>query len=234
MAIVLRQIKGSQLTHTELDNNFVELRDGLHLKAPKEPGNGIKLGPNGSAAFGWHDLLGSLDVHENDPTAPAREILIGGIKQHAYSEGQEAQVSFHIPHDYLPGSDIYIHAHWCHNSNYVIGGSITWGFELTYAAGHGDGVFSPTITVVEIQAVPTIPLTHMICEAPVSIIGGSANLLDTSSIITDGLLFGTVYLDSNDIQVSQGLSPKVFLHQVDIHYQSTGIPTINRSPDFWA
>ena len=53
MAIITRAGKGSALTHAELDNNFVELRDIPDGKIfPKTKGIGIKLDTS-SPVFGW-------------------------------------------------------------------------------------------------------------------------------------------------------------------------------------
>jgi hypothetical protein len=229
-----RAEKGSALTHAEADENFTDLRDGVNAQVPKTKGAGIRIGPNGAESFGWHDLTGTVYVHDpTDPLAPECVPYIGGIRQYRFAVNDEAELIFHLPHDYAPGTDIYIHAHWSHDSTLVTGGSVTWGFELTYAKGHDQAAFTPTITIVEVQNASLVQRQHMICEAPASIAGGSANLLDTATIEVDGLVFGRVYLATNAITVSAGLVPSPFLHTVDIHYQSTGVPTKKRSPDFW-
>jgi heme-degrading monooxygenase HmoA len=50
---------------------------------------------------------------------------IGNIKQPHFAEGQDGFVSFHMPHDYVPGTEMFIHVHWSHNSTIVTGGSVT-------------------------------------------------------------------------------------------------------------
>jgi hypothetical protein len=202
---------------------------------PKASGYGIKVDSLGTPTFGWHDLLGNMFVPDYAAgTAPTRSSYVGGIVEDLYSVGDECQVRFHIPHDYVPGTNLYIHAHWSHNSALVTGGTITIGWELTYAKGHGTGTFSTPIVVVEQQSASTIQRRHMVLEAPISIPGGSANLLDTALLETDGMIFGRMYLVANEMTVSGGGVPGVFLHQADIHYQSTSMPTKNRAPSFWA
>ena len=73
----------------------------------------------------------------------------------------------------------------------------------------------------------------MIAEGGASVSGGSATQLDTDNLETDGLILGRMYVDSNDITVSGGGVPEPFIHFVDIHYQSTGVGTKQRAPDFW-
>jgi hypothetical protein len=229
-----RAAKGAALTHAEADENFTDLRDGVNAMVPKTKGEGIRLGPNGAETFGWHDIIGAVFVHDPaDPLAPDYATFVGGIKQYRFEVNDEAELLFHLPHDYTPGTDIYIHAHWSHDSALVTGGSVTWGFELTYAKGHNQAAFGPTITIVELQNASLVQRQHMVCEAPASISGGSASLLDTADIEADGLVFGRVYLATNAITVASGPVPSPFLHTVDIHYQSTAMPTKQRSPDFW-
>lgn len=230
MAVILRSEKGSELTHSELDQNFDDLRKGVGARVPKGRDDGIRI----EAAFGWHDLRGRLFVpDQTDPNAPVYSPFVGNIQQYLFVEDTEIQVGFHIPHDYVMGSDLFMHVHWSHNSSLVTGGSVTWGFELTYAKGHNQAAFTAPVLVTEVQTASTTALQHMVCEAPISISGGSANLLDTDDLEVDGLVFGRIYLVSNDLVVSSGLPPGVFLHESDLHYQSTNVATKNRTPDFW-
>ena len=129
MTITTRVTKGSSLTHSEMDVNFTDLRDGIGAKVPKTKGTGIKIGPNGGDAFGWHDLMGSINVYGLAGEA-SRVAYRGGIKALQFTEGDSAYIDFHMPHDYVPGTDIFIHVHWSHNSTLVTGGSCTFGFEI--------------------------------------------------------------------------------------------------------
>lgn len=234
MTITTRAGKGAELTHAELDENFTDLRDGIGAMVPKDRDAGIRVDSQGDPSYGWHDLRGRLFVPDySAPNAPTLATYIGGIEEHLLAVGDQMQVRHHIPHDYLMGSNLFIHAHWSHNAANVTGGSVTWGFELTYAKGHNQGAFGNPIIITEFQSASATQRQHMICEAPVSIPGGSANLLDTDAIEVDGLVFGRVYLVANNLTVSSGQVPDVFLHEVDIHYQSTNVATKQRAPDFW-
>lgn len=235
MAIVTRAAKGSPLTTAEMDNNFTELDehpDGLKMTA--QSGEGIKLDPS-SPQFGWHDLRAFLTRDTEAPgTFPPMNAFRGGIKQLQFTvtDTQSAFAAFHIPHDYVPGTDLFIHVHWCHNSATVTGGSVTWGFEASYAKGHQQEAFSSPILVPVTQAASTTQYFHMIAETALSVAGGSANQLDTSLIEVDGIVATRLFLDSNDITDSVA-QPDPFAFFVDLHYQSSGIPTLNRSPSFY-
>lgn len=236
MAITTRVGKGGALSHAELDTNFTDLRDGVALMVPAERGaTGILVDSLGTPDYGWNDLLGEVFVPDpTEPTAPSMVTYVSTIRQLRFDPNDEAQLRFHMPHDYAVGTDIFIHVHWSHTSGVVTGGSVTWGFELMYAKGHAEGVFgASSITVVELQAASLDARRHMVCEAAASIAGGAANLFDTADIEPDGLVLGRVFLVANNITVSSGPAPDVFLHAVDIHHRTTNVGTKNRSPDFW-
>lgn len=234
MAIVLRSVKGSALTHAEMDQNFIDLRDGVDLMVPRTQGKGLRTDSQGTPSYGWHDLLGTVFVPDPQAiNAPSYELYVGTLYQYQFAVNDEGQFVFHLPHDYVVGTDIYIHAHWSHNSTDVTGGQVTWGFQVTYAKGHDQASFSIPVSIVEVQEVSTTRYQHMVCEGPASIVGGSATLLNTNLLEPDGLIFGKVYLAANTMTVSQGGIPDPFLHTVDIHYQSAVIGTKSRSPDFW-
>lgn len=233
MSITIRAEKGSELSHAEMDTNFIELRDIPNGKTfPKTKGVGVLIDiadPN----YGWHDLFATTYIDETSLNPPTFEIYTGGIKEFQFSEGAEMLCRWHIPHDYAPGTDMFIHAHWSHNSSDVTGGSVTWGWEFTYSKGHNQGAFSPAKTVSVIQAASLTPYQHMVAETALSVSGGSVTQIDTDDIEPDGLILCRFYHDSNDITVSVGQPPNPFVHFIDLHYQSTGVPTKQRSPDFW-
>jgi hypothetical protein len=235
MPIVYRAVKGSRLTSAEGDENNRILLSGERLQVPKASGNGLRIGPDNDLTFGWHDLIGEMHVHHELPNAPESIIWSGGIRQYRYAVGDECCIQFHMPHDYVMGSDVYIHVHWSHDSTLVTGGNVTWAWELAYAKGHNQASFADsTITLAEVQAASTIRRQHMVCEAPLSITGGSANLFDSDDIEVDGLIIGRMYLAANNMTVSAGGAPEPFVHGIDVHYQSTGAPTKQRAPSFWA
>lgn len=231
MAIVTRAGKGSQLTHSEMDTNLTDLRDGVDLQVPKTQGTGLKVDSTGTPDFGWHDIngVGNVIGGVNDP---AISIYRDTLPEFQFAENNEVLFRFHLPHDYAMGTDIFIHIHWSHNSALVTGGSCTWAFESTYAKGHQQSAFGATGTVSAIQAASTTQYQHMVAETSMSVSGGSATQFDTNNLEVDGVILTRMYLDSNDI-TSSGAIPNPFVHFVDLHYQSTGVPTKQRSPDFW-
>lgn len=231
MAIITRDSKGAPLTHTEMDTNLTELEQHPEgLRMPAEAGVGVKLGT--PQTYGWHDLRAFLA--KDEAAGPIQAPFRGGIKtlQYTAEQTQSAYTSFHIPHDYLPGSDLFVHVHWVCDSATITSGSVTWGFEATYAKGHQQEAFSLPIVVPVTQDASSIQYYHMVAETALSVAGGSGNQLDSNDIEVDGIVAVRLYLDSNDI-VDSVAQPDPFVFFVDLHYQSTQMPTINKSPSFY-
>lgn len=234
MAITLRSVKGSALTHAELDTNFTDLRDGVNLMVPKTAGSGIKVDSLGTPTYPWHDLHSTLHTDANaTATMPSFVPYRGGIKSRQFDVNDEAFIEFHLPHDYVMGSEIFIHSHWSHNSTLVTGGSVSWTFELSYAKGHNQAAFTAPINVTVTQNPSTTQYQHMVAETSMTSATGSATSFAVGLMEPDGVLMCRVYLSANNLTVSSGVAPAPFLHFVDLHYQSTSVGTKNKMPNFW-
>lgn len=233
MSIILRSEKGSELSHAEMDNNFTELRDIPNGKVfPKTKGVGIKV-DTASPDYGWHDLFAYTYIDTTSVNPPTFEPYSGGIKEFQFSESAEMLCRWHIPHDYAPGTDMFIHVHWSHNLSTVTGGTVTWAWEAIYSKGHNQAAFSSPKVVSVVQTASTTQYQHMVAETALSVTGGSVTQLNTDDLEPDGLILCRFYLDSNDISVSGGPVPNPFVHFIDLHYQTTGVPTKQKAPDFW-
>lgn len=207
--------------------NSLTASNGITLD--KASGEGIKV-DTASPTFGWRDLLSNIIKEEGGPNAPTFVIFRDNIKQHQFALNDEVFLEFHLPHDYVPASDLYIHVHWAHNSATVSSGSVTWSFEVTYAKGYDQAAFPATVTVTAPQTASTTQYQHMIAETQLSNNGGTGGLMDSNLLEVDGLILVRVYLSANTI--STATDP--FLLFCDIHYQSTGIATKNKSPNFYS
>lgn len=228
MALTIWATKGQKLTAEEADANIIHLRDKPDGQVyPKTKGIGLKV-DHASPDWGWHDLLSTirLDGGVGDPTYVTYQ---GNIHQAQFDVDNHVDIEFHMPHDYAMGTDLYIHAHWSHNNANVTGGSITGTFEATYAKGHNQMSFVTPIVVTVVQDASLIRYQHMIAEGQLSAPGGAGGLLKTEDIEVDGLILAQIKLTGNTMD--GGAKP--FLHAVDIHYQSTGLPTKQKAPDFW-
>lgn len=216
----------------------------------KDSGVGIKV-DNESPSFGWRDLLGAITVKGTGGGGAAANpdyvVYRGGIYAYRFgtvvpnNHDHEAFIEYHMPHDYVPGSDLFIHVHW---SQIVVdtGGAASvpgvakWYFEISYADGHGtpggaaDPFIAP-ITVSVTQQGSTTQYGHMIAEVQFTNAGGTGGLLDSNTIAVDGLLLVRIHRDPTD--VADTLNQDTFVHMVDIHYQSTNLATKNKAPNFY-
>lgn len=199
----------------------------------KTSGNGIKVDTT-TPTFGWRDLLGQIRTRGVGGTDPNDATYIGNIKAYQFSVNDECWVDYHIPHDYVKGTDIHLHFHWSHNNAFVTGGNVTWAADITYSKGHNQAPFPATVNTTVVGNASTTQYQHIITEVQVSTSGGAAGQIDTDDIEPDGVIMIRGYLSANNITVSEGAVPDPFLHFKDIHYQSTNIATKDKVPDFYA
>ena len=200
-----------------------------NLVLPKTSGYGIKVDTN-AETFPWHDILGSISIRGIGAADPNYAIYPGGIRGYKFSVNDEVFIEFHIPHDYLPGSDIYLHFHWSNKDSRVTGGTVTWGAEVSYAKGHNQAAFSTPITTTVVGTASDTQYQHIITEVQLSAASPSASQLDSDNLEVDGLILCRAYLSANNLT---GFADEPFLHFVDIHYQSTNIGTKQKAPPFW-
>lgn len=207
--------------------------DITSLVLSKNSGVGIQVDP-ASPTFGWRDLIGAVIPKSTGVGAPTLDTITGNLRGWRYSAGDDGDGGYHIPHDYVPGSDLYLHAHWTHNGT-NISGSFVINIYVTYAKGHQQASFSAekmlTITDGSLTIVNTPALWHRIPEVQLSTPGGSASLLDTDLIEVDGLII--VHYDVATIPTITGGSGEPFILTLDLHYQSSNLATKNKSPGFY-
>ena len=210
-------------------NENRELRTPAGVVVPKTSGVGIKIDTD-TPTYAWVDLLGAITYEDSTgPTRPNFDTYRGGLKQFRFSVNDQAWIEYHIPHDYSPGSDLFVHTHWSHTATDVASGGVTWGFEATYAKGHNQAAFHAPITTTVTQAASTVQYQHMIAETQLSAPSGAGGLLDSANLEPDGVILLRVYLSANNISVAED----PFLHFCDLHMQTTNVGTKQRAPDFY-
>ncbi len=201
----------------------------------KTSGSGIKVDTL-TPTYAWADLEGIVTPRASAPNAASLQVYRGGsVREWSFAAGDVSDNRFHIPHDYAPGTDIYIHVHWSHNGT-GISGSAVFTHKHTYAKGHNQEIFPAEKTITTTQTTANIGTTpqyqHFIAESQLSTPGGSATLLDTNSLEPDGLIL--VNTAFTTIPTITGGSPnQPFVHYIDIHYQTTGIGTKQKAPNFY-
>lgn len=198
-------------------------------------GGGIKVGHD-NPVYTWRDITGTVFPDQQGANAPVLAAFIGGsVRRYAFSATDKVDCEFHIPHDYVPGSDLFLHYHWSHNGT-AISGNIVATLAFTYAKGHGEGIHGAEKTLVltydTVNIATTPRYVHRIEEGQISTPGGAAQMLDSNDIEPDGVI--GVNLTMTTIPTITGGSPnEPYIFMVDLHYLSTNVGTLNRSPSFW-
>lgn len=221
---------------------FVGLKLTEELILPKTFGKGIKVDIS-TPTYPWVDLLGTIHHHNlaTDPDWTSFRGAICGWKFPVNVGEREVFIELHVPHDWA-GTDLYLHLHWAQaivDSGGPAGvpGSVEWSFDLSYAKGHGTpggaaDPFNAPITTKIVQQGSTTQYGHLIAEKEITNAGGDSSHFDLARIEVDGLLLVRAYRNAGSTLDTLNQSPYVFF--VDLHYQSTGIGTKQKAPNFYS
>jgi hypothetical protein len=203
------------------------------LSMPKTSNEGIKV----DNTFGWCDLIGNITPRVGDTDAPTLQNFIGNVREYAYSSMDSGDTRFHIPHDYVPSSNLFLHVHWGHNGT-AISGDFVVTFYLTYAKGHNQTTFhaqkTATLTVSSLNLTSAPQYVHRVDEIQLSTSGGSSSMLDTDLLEVDGLILINYVVDTIPTITGSAHSDTPYVFTIDLHYQSTGLGTKNKSPNFYS
>jgi len=197
------------------------------LVIPKTSGTGIKIDKD-APTFGWRDITADINV-KGGLNTPTWTTFLTNISAYQFDlVNDECWLNFHIPHDYVPGTDLYIHAHWGLNTADTTN-SITWGFDATLAERNDTSpdAFPATTnkTVTHNCATVNVPqYGHVVSEVQLTTSGA----LNGNNVAVDGIILCRVYLSAD----AGNIDP--FLFFVDLHYQSQNMATKNKAPNFYA
>lgn len=209
----------------------------------KTSGVGIKVDLS-TPTFGFADLLGDQFSRNTGGTKPTLTAYNDTVDAWQFSDGDEAYLSYHIPHDYVPSTDIYLHVHWSQNNAGATGGTIDFKYFALYAKGHNQ-VSGSTFTGFEGNPItatfPSININDAgsgllqyqqhLTEVIISGAAATTALFDRDDFEPDGVIELTLEMDANNLT---GTPSDPFIHYVDIHYQTTGlIGTKGKAPDFY-
>ena len=191
---------------------------------PKDPATGIKVNLD-APAFGWRDLTSAIDVRGSGGNDPNFAVYTGTTLrafQFSASTMNEVFFVFHVPHDWVPGTDLFFHAHWSNAAAAPNTGNVVWSFDYSFAKGFGQEAFPAVQTASVIAASPAVRYIHNVSETTAV----SIPLMEV-----DGLILVRGYRDAAN--ALDTCTDAVFLHTMDIHYQSTNMATINKAPSFY-
>jgi hypothetical protein len=205
---------------------------GGGLVMSKASGQGILVDP-ASPTAGWRDKEGSYLFNTTGANSPAIAAYRGGVvRALQFIANDRIDVQFHMPHDWMVGTDMHIHVHWSHNGT-AITGNASFQLNYTYAKGHNQANFpaekQQTITYATTNIATTPQYRHRIDEVQLTDASGSGNYLNRGDLEVDGLILASLTLTALPTITGGGL----FIHFIDIHYQSTNIGTKNKAPGFY-
>ncbi len=207
----------------------------------KASGRGIKVDLT-TPTFGFADLLGDQFSKNTGGTKPTLTTYNGAVDAWQFSDGDEAFLTYHIPHDYVPGTDIHLHVHWSQNNAGATGGTIDFKYFAIYARGHNQAsgsVFTSTPITATFSSIDINDggsglnqYQHHLTEVIVSAATATAALFDRDDFEPDGVIELTLEMDANNLT---GTPSDPFIHYADLHYQTNGIiGTKDKVPDFYA
>ena len=194
---------------------------------------GIKVDPT-EPTFGWRDIEGLVTPKTTGVGSPTRTAYAGGnVYDYAWIADDVSDFDYEIPHDYASGTDLYLFVHWSHTGS-DISGTFGFTFYWHYAKGHGQDEFhaekSTVLTTADLSITNTPQYRHRVTEVKMTTPGGDSNNTPTEDIEPDGMILGAGKLTTLPTVTGGDL----FIHSVDIHYQSTNLGTKNKAPWFWA
>ena len=216
-----------------LNDGTIEISSSLVI--PKASGNGIKVDTD-SPTNTWRDIIGDVVPDITGAGSATLAAWRGGTyRVFFYTTNDRCDMVFHIPHDYVPGTDLFLHLHWGHNGT-AISGQLVVTYGITYTKGHNQGNFGVEVAPVLTVATPdisTVPqYRHRIDEIQISMVGGSPSLIDTSLIEPDGII-SVGFITTEKPTITGGSTNLPAFFTLDIHYQSTNIGTKQKAPNFY-
>ncbi|KKL25352.1 hypothetical protein LCGC14_2406170 [marine sediment metagenome] len=204
-----------------------------NIVVPKTAGVGFKV-DNTTPTFGWRDLKGKVTQRNTGASKPTHTTYRDTLAQFQFAAGKEEYFTYHIDHDHVPDSDIFLHVHWSHTSAQVNGGSLLIEYEMSYAKGFNQGAFPASVSSTYLGIASITQYQHILSEIQVSAAApNAASEIDSNDLEPDGIIEARVRILENNITVSGGGVPDPFIHEADIHYQSTSMGTKQKGPDFY-
>lgn len=169
----------------------------------------------------WRDSLADMSRSPVPGGAnPTWTTYQGNINAHSFSATSSTGhlwASFHVDHDYAPGTLAYLHVH---SSPATAGqtGNALWEIEYSIARGHNQASFSAPATLTLTCATSASQYRHQITEDTAGI-----SLLEPDAL----LLIAVRRLGAAGGDTCNGAQ---FLHFVDLHYQADRYGTTQKAP----
>lgn len=160
----------------------------------------------------WDDMrveVGQLR-HSGVGTDPEYVAFMTSLYVRCFDNGEELQFATQIPHNYLEGSDLYVHAHWTPHTRGTAEAGKTVAWKVLYSASSISGVF-PSVTTADLT--DTCTGTNNLHEITASVTISGTGLGISSMIV------GKVIRDAGDSWATNTAGNRPGLLEVDFHYQ---------------
>lgn len=209
MPIVYRNVKGSALSYSELDGNFADLA--------------------GRTDLAWGMIGGDPDVREGTANAPSLEIFRDNIYAWSYTNGSmsQAYITFDVPFDWAPGTDLVVGIHWSPGNNATTG-TVRFGLEFTYAWSYAPGansVFGPSQTIyINASQADGTPYAHYIN------FNDPANNFPGAYVQQNMRFLVRIFRDGGNVADTFGAP--IFIIGTDFFYQTSRFGTSTKIPPF--
>lgn len=194
------------------------------LEDVKVPGEEGYSPPGGTRGEGWDDyIVSGLNVRLRGASDPELRDFRSGMYLYAFSGttgANEVYTTVHILHDWKPGTDIYPHVHWGHKIAAPTG-DVVWQIDYSIAKGFSQEAFPTPITISAQQTAGTVHY-HQIVE--------TSSVIPAASIEVDAVVLMRIY--RNSAHGSDTFENDAFLMQVDLHYESDGRRTNEKTSPF--
>lgn len=203
------------------------------ISFPKVKGKGIFIEDEGS----WVDIIGAINPKTLGTTAAVLLPFKGEVKSWGHYAGSTGHLVYHIPHNYIVGSKVYLHTHWSHNGM-NIQGKLKINYEISYGRRTiPNSPFAANITtsfLLEDLNITDYPqYSHHLEDLLIAESSGSGTKLDADIIEPDGLIIVNYEIDTIPSIDGSEVENIPYIHTFDLHIQTNIIGTINKDPDFW-
>jgi hypothetical protein len=235
---VIESVGGITSDTGDVEATAGDLRTGAFVVVPKAAlGTGIKVDLV-TPTYGFADIIGDQFAKNTGGTKPTLVAYNGVINSWQFANGDEAFISYHIPHDYVKGTDVFIHVHWSQAGAAASGGTVDFRYTAIYAKGHNQASFTATPKTALFSSINIDDggngldqFRQHLTEVIISGASATSALFDRDDFEPDGVIELTLEMDADNMS---GTKTNPFIHFVDIHYQTTGIMgTKDKVPDFY-
>lgn len=172
----------------------------------------------------WRDMLSPL-AHAPAKITHASHLqfttFIDGIYQWEFTKDADSAdvlfVSFHVNHDFKPGSTMYLGVHTAPSTAGQTG-TVVWKYDYTVAKAHDQETFPVIQTITMTCNTSATQYRHQITSDTVG--------LTSSSLEPDTMIIGKFYRDG----AAGSNAGSQFALSLDFHYQSDRYGTSQRVP----